>query len=155
MGIAMADPRVFRIDDAPSRPLRWDRGRMFRLADPELGARHVDIHVNELKVDSGPGPYHYHSRSENAYVVLSGVVRAVIDGRVMLLRPGEAAFIPPGTKHAAGNGGQEPCRVLEVYAPPLAPDDFHILDEPVPWDGTAPEGGAAAGSELPQQTDRR
>jgi len=66
-------PFFTSLGTAPRRPLRNDRGESLRLVDEELGgARNVDIHVNYLAPDSGPGPNHYHEQAENAYIVLSG-----------------------------------------------------------------------------------
>ena len=117
----------FNLRDAPSKPLRWDRGTMFKLVDPDVGAENVDLHINVINVDSGPGPYHYHSKSENIYVVLEGTAWAVVEGVKYVLEKDDVVFIPPGMKHAAGNGGNVPCRVIEIYSPPGP--DFHIVDE--------------------------
>lgn len=89
----------------------------------------MDVHLNVINVDSGIGPYHYHERAENVYVVLEGVAEAVVDGQRYLLRQGDVAFVPPRVPHAAGSDGSGPVKVLEIYAP--AGQDFHIIEDPV------------------------
>ena len=64
--------KVMRIEDAPVRVMRWDRGKALRLVDEADGAKNVDVHINLINVDSGPGPTHYHAKAENIYVVLEG-----------------------------------------------------------------------------------
>ena len=66
--------KVMRIEDAPIRLMRWDRGKALRLVDEADGAKNVDVHINLINVDSGPGPTHYHAKAENIYVVLEGNV---------------------------------------------------------------------------------
>jgi mannose-6-phosphate isomerase-like protein (cupin superfamily) len=81
-----------------------------------------------INVDSGPGPYHYHERAENIYIVLEGLVEVMIEGTRHVLRKDDVAFIPPGLRHYAGNAGDTPAKVIEIYAP--AGTDFHIVDDP-------------------------
>lgn len=95
------------------------------------GAKNVDVHINVIKVGSGPGLYHYHARTENVYLVLAGTVEVIVDGERHLLREGDVAFIAPGVPHSAGNGGDAEAEVIEIYAPPRG-DDFHVVDVPVP-----------------------
>ena len=119
--------KVMRIEDAPVKIMSWDRGKTLRLVDEEDGAKNVDVHINLINVDSGPGPTHYHAKAENIYIVLEGTVEATVEGKKVRLGPGEMAFIPPGVRHAAGNGGDTVARVIEIYAP--AGQDFHIVDD--------------------------
>lgn len=118
---------VFNLADAPRHPMRWDRGTQIRLFGEETGARQVDVHINVINVDSGPGPYHFHEHAENVYIVLEGEIEAVVDGQRFTLRKDDVAFIPPGVCHSAGNAGTAPARAIEIYAPVGA--DFHIVDD--------------------------
>ncbi len=63
--------------------------------------------------------------------MLSGVAEVTVEGRRMLLREGDVAFIPPGVPHAAGNGGDVEAEVLEVYSPPRG-QDFHVIADAPP-----------------------
>ena len=127
----MADKAKFhriKITDAPTVPLALGRGIKRKLVDPETGAANMDVHVNELNVDSGSGEIHYHAKAENVYVVLEGMLEVVIEGERHLLGPGEVGFIPPGVVHTAGNAGTHGvCRIIEIYAP--AGQDFHEVAE--------------------------
>jgi mannose-6-phosphate isomerase-like protein (cupin superfamily) len=119
---------VFNLKDAPTRPMRHDRGTQIRLFGEENGARNIDVHINVINVDSGPGPYHFHESAENVYIVLEGEIEAVVEGERHILRKDDVAFIPPGLKHSAGNAGSTPARALEIYAPVGV--DFHIVSDP-------------------------
>lgn len=121
-------PIVCNLAEAPTRPMRNERGTQICLIGPQNGARNADVHINVINVDSGPGPYHYHERAENIYIVLEGTVEVMIEGTRYVLRKDDVAFIPPGLRHTAGNGGDSPARVIEIYAP--AGTDFHIVDDP-------------------------
>jgi mannose-6-phosphate isomerase-like protein (cupin superfamily) len=122
------EARVFNLKDAPVRTMRLDRGVQLRLFGEETGACNVDVHINVLNIDSGTGPYHYHERVENVYIVLEGTFEVVVEGRRYYLRKDDVAFIPPGLRHYAGNAGDIPARAIEIYAP--AGTDFHIVDHP-------------------------
>lgn len=119
---------VFNVNDAPTWTMRWDRGTRIKLFDEENTPGNVDVHLSVLKVDSGPGPYHYHARAENIYIVLEGTFEVVVEGKRYYLRPGDVAYIPPGLRHYAGTSGDTPAKAIEIYVP--AGDDFHIVDPP-------------------------
>jgi len=123
------EPKVLKLhlSEAPTHGMRYDRGTQIELFDPSRGAGNIDFHINVINVDSGPGPYHYHEKSENVYLVLEGTIWAVIDGQKYVLEKDDVAFIPPGVRHCAGNGGDVPARVVEIYAPPGP--DFHIVED--------------------------
>jgi mannose-6-phosphate isomerase-like protein (cupin superfamily) len=129
--------------------MRGDRGTQYRLVGRDDGAAAVDLHLNVLNADSGPGPYHVHDHVENVYVILEGTVSAVVDGQAVTLGPGDIAFIPPGVPHSAGSDGTGLARVLEIYAPAPEAADFRILpnaatDQPVP--GESPTGRGSDGA---------
>lgn len=125
----MSRPKFFktRIDEAPTRRMNLGRGTGIKLVNQETGAQTVDVHINVLNEDSGPGEIHYHAKAENVYVVLEGTLEVVIEGERHLLGPGEVAWIAPGVVHTAGNAGLGGLtRIIEVYAP--AGEDFHVVD---------------------------
>ena len=94
--------KVMRIEDAPVRVMRWDRGKALRLVDEADGAKNVDVHINLINVDSGPGPTHYHAKAENIYVVLEGTVEAIVEGKKIRWVPEKLPLFRPecGTKPA-------------------------------------------------------
>lgn len=122
------------IASAPTRPMQLERGFQRVLVEGG-GAQNVDVHVNVIAVGSAPGPYHYHERSENVYIVLSGVVEVFVEGERRLLKAGDVAFIPPGLPHSARNGGTEVAELIEIYSPPRG-TDFHVVSPAPP----TPEG---------------
>lgn len=124
-----SDPIVFNLSEAPTRPMRFDRGTQIRLFGEDTGAVNVDVHINVINADSGSGPYHYHERAENVYIVLDGQIEAIVEGKRYVLGKDDVAFIPAGLKHSAGATGGAPARAIEIYAP--AGTDFHIVDDPI------------------------
>ena len=117
---------ILNIADARTKAMRFDRGTMVELVGEAEGARNVDVHINVLNVDSGPGPYHFHEHAENVYIVLEGTLGVVVEGERHLLQRDDVAFIPPGVRHSAGNAGDVPARVIEIYAP--VGSDFHFVE---------------------------
>ena len=121
---------VFNLADAPTHAMRYDRGTQYELFSPKNGAVNADVHINVINLDSGRGPYHYHERAENFYIVLDGKVEACVEGVRYFLEKDDVAFIPPGLRHYAGTAEDSPvpARVIEIYAP--AGTDFNIVDDP-------------------------
>jgi quercetin dioxygenase-like cupin family protein len=117
-----------RIEDAPTRPLPMGRGTVYRLVDPDVGSRNVDVHVNVIAPGAGRGEIHFHEKAENVYIVLDGALEVCLEGGERhVLEAGEAGFIPPGVVHTATNARTDaPCRIVEVYAP--AGRDFHEVE---------------------------
>lgn len=115
-----------RLGDAPTDQMRLDRGTVAKLVGLQNGALHVDLHVNVLAPESGPGPYHYHADSDNVYFVLHGEILVVVEGEEFRLGANDVLFIPPGLRHATSNCGDGPARFIEIYAP-SAPD-FHLAE---------------------------
>ena len=129
----MTEASLTSISEAEETVMRLGRGVTKHLVGPGTGARLVDMHINVLNRDSGMGPYHFHQRAENVYLVLEGVVHVVIEGRFYELRKDDVVFIPPGVPHAAGSSGEGKAILLEIYAP--AGKDFHIVsDQPPGWE---------------------
>lgn len=117
---------VIRASTSGRRELRNGRGWMVNIAGPAQGSR-LDIHVNELRSEAGPGPYHLHTNAENFYLVLGGRVVIRLDGVDHTLAPGDAAFVPPHVQHSVSPLDGELVRVLEIYAP--AEPDFIPVEE--------------------------
>lgn len=120
--------KLTSLSDGEERPMNDDKGVVRSLVGPEDGARNIDVHVNIIRAEARPFPYHFHQNAENVYVVLDGVAEAIVDGVRHRLHKGDVAFIPPGVPHAAGSAGAGPVTLLEIYAP--AGRDFHRLEMP-------------------------
>jgi mannose-6-phosphate isomerase-like protein (cupin superfamily) len=131
---------------APTKELRYGRGSVIRLVDAEIGARQVDLHLNTVNPGTAPGPYHLHRQVENVYYVLEGKGCIRIDGVDHIVAPGQAVFIPKGVPHSVHNPGEEPLRLLEIYAP-VDVDFVEVSDPSGP--GTAvesPQSSTAQGT---------
>ena len=71
----------------------------------------------------------YHRIAEEYYFVLAGAGRAVLDGREVVLRPGDFLRLPPGVAHAFLTG-DEPLELLDVHTPGCRPDrDTYFVGE--------------------------
>jgi mannose-6-phosphate isomerase-like protein (cupin superfamily) len=115
------------VSDAPLRMLDRERGISHMLVNQTTGAANVDVHINELKVDSGAGERHFHAKAENVYIVLEGCLEVVVEGERHLLYKDDVGFIPAGIVHTAGNAGTHGlCKMIEIYAP--AGKDFNIVE---------------------------
>ncbi len=104
------------------------RGRIIQLVNQETGSKSVDFHINILRPNTGLGPYHYHSNSDNLYFILEGQAQVLCEGREVVAGPGEAVWIPRGEKHDVVNVGPGELRLIEVKTP--ADSDFIILEHP-------------------------
>ncbi len=121
-------PHITRLDTNTTRPMQLGRGYQRILVEGE-DAKNADVHVNVIKVGSGSGPYHYHDKCENTYIVLEGTIEAIVEGQRFILKKGDVAFIPAGLRHSAGNAGDVEAVAIEIYAPPRG-TDFHTVDDP-------------------------
>jgi mannose-6-phosphate isomerase-like protein (cupin superfamily) len=124
----MASPfYTTKVGQASIRQLDRERGISHMLVNQTTGASNVDVHINELKVDSGPGERHFHANAENVYIVLEGCLEVVVEGERHLLYKDDVGFIPAGIVHTAGNAGTHGvCRMIEIYAP--AGRDFNVVE---------------------------
>lgn len=71
----------------------------------------------QVRVDFGPGasfPRHTHPGVEMAFVI-DGTIEYVVDGKTVLLKPGQSLFIPPGVVHSAKNAGNGNASELATY----------------------------------------
>ena len=125
----MADKKPFfiNINTAPMCDMKLGRGTGIKLVNPEIGSQNLDVHINVINDDSGPGEVHFHRHADNVYIVLEGVLEVVVEGERRLLKKDDVGFIPAGLVHTAGSaGGHGPTRIIEIYAP--AGYDFHEVE---------------------------
>lgn len=79
--------------------------------------------------DAGPPP-HTHPWDE-AYYVVAGEIRFLIDGREQLVRAGDFIYAPGGTPHGFSGASDEPARMLIFDAPAHAESFFREVDREV------------------------
>src|SRR5260221_14476131 len=100
------------------------------MIDEQLGAAHHRMLFIEYQPGAGIG-LHDH-RFEEAYFILSGEVRATIDGQVYDVKPGDAVWTGVGCVHAFANVGTAPVRWIETFSPqPPRENVFRFTAE---WD---------------------
>ncbi len=109
--------RIIRAADAPQREMRLGRGVVTDIVNAGIGTQKVDVHVNRLRADAAPGPYHRHTTSDNVYYVLSGCLTVKLDGVDHELSDGDVAFIPAGVPHSATNASAADVVLIEICAP--------------------------------------
>jgi quercetin dioxygenase-like cupin family protein len=98
------------------------------LIDEKFGARHHRLLFIEYLPGSNIG-LHDHT-FEETYLLLSGEVEAILDGKRYLCRPGDVLWTGVGCVHAFANVGDAPVRWLETFAPqPPAENVFRFMAE--------------------------
>jgi len=87
-----------------------------------------DDDVLVMETTYAPGgaqaPAHFHPSQEERFTVLSGAVRAGIEGEERILREGDELIVPAGTAHDFGGHPDEPARVRWEVRPPLRTWEF-------------------------------
>ncbi|HEY5977615.1 MAG TPA: cupin domain-containing protein [Solirubrobacterales bacterium] len=104
----------------------------------------------ELEVEAtyapagSPPPAHVHPAQAERFEVLSGSVRAVVDGEEQELEEGDELRIAAGQVHQMWNYGGEPARVRWIISPAGRTEEwFCTLDRVL-----GPEGAVAKGEEV-------
>ena len=67
-------------------------------------------------VGSGP-PRHVHHNEDETFVMITGSCKLWIEGKEVLVEPGESVFVPRGTEHTFKVVGDEPSRHLVILTP--------------------------------------
>ena len=105
------------------------------LIDEKFGSRHHRLLFIEYLPGSNIG-LHDHT-FEESYLLLSGEVEAILDGKRYMARPGDVLWTGVGCVHAFSNVGSTPVRWLETFAPqPPAENAFRFKQE---WEQRARE----------------
>ena len=105
------------------------------LVDENFGARHHRLLFIEYLPGSNIG-LHDHT-FEESYLLLSGEVEGILDGKRYLARPGDVLWTGVGCVHSFANVSSEPVRWLETFAPqPPAENAFRFAAE---WEQRARE----------------
>jgi quercetin dioxygenase-like cupin family protein len=87
----------------------------------------------EATVPPGGGPVaHAHTRSSEAFYVLSGELEILDGARTFLARTGDFVFIPRGIRHRFKNTGVHGARLLFMFTPGGEEGVFRLGDDPQP-----------------------
>ena len=95
-------------------------------------------------------PRHIHTNSEEALVVLDGMLDVTLGGQRSAIGPGDAVLAPAGTEHGLVNRSDKPARVLFVF-PILDPDTVlsRVAEAPVGFDSERGLTGYTSPSDRP------
>ena len=108
----------------------------------EFSFPQVGINIAVLEPDEPNCLYHSESQQE-AFLVLSGECRLLVDGEERLLRPWDFFHCPAGTEHVFVGAGDGPCVILMAGA---RTEDEQLL---YPKSELAARYGASAEEETP------
>jgi mannose-6-phosphate isomerase-like protein (cupin superfamily) len=116
--------KIIKPDAAPRRSLEAGRGHSIRLIDAGIGAESLDVHVNVLAPHGPRGRVHRHTRSDNAYIVISGEGLLTVENEQHTIVADDVVFIPAGTRHSLSNVSSDELVICEIYSPAGAAFDF-------------------------------
>jgi len=107
----------------------------FAIAGVDFG--HASLHVGDLYYQPGHGvPHHYHTGgAEETQIMLEGELECWVDGKRVVVYPGDTVTAPPGTGHAFHNRTGSVGRMITAF-PVTPPETIHI-DDPELEDATS------------------
>jgi uncharacterized cupin superfamily protein len=88
-------------------------GSVCTFESPEHWFRQLAINLHVLRPDEPNGLYHSENQQE-AFLVLSGECRLLVEGEERLLQPWDFFHSPAGTEHIFVGAGEGPCVILMV-----------------------------------------
>lgn len=118
----MSEGRLVFVEEVDVETQVFDWGRLSWLSEPRVTAAER-FSAGLVSLEPGKGhERHNHPGVEEILYVLSGTGEQTVDiGGESLRRevsPGALIHIPPDVYHSTVNTGQEPMRLLAIYAPP-------------------------------------
>ncbi len=126
--------------DVIESPLIGERA-VFRKTAADTGGALLQLEVFQRVGAKGPVE-HYHTRQEERFEVMSGVMCALVGGREVRLGPGESMVIPAGTPHRWWNGGHEELHIVAEMRPALQAERFFETIFGLARDGKTDADGA-------------
>jgi oxalate decarboxylase/phosphoglucose isomerase-like protein (cupin superfamily) len=123
--------RVF-VEEADVETQVFDWGKLAWLSEPRVTAA-KKFSAGVVALEAGKGhERHNHPGCEEILYVLSGRGRQVVEpasGKVEReIGPGVLVHIPPDVYHSTVNTGEEPMRILAIYAPPGPEAELRGMD---------------------------
>jgi len=85
----------------------------------------------------GPPP-HRHLAEDELFYVFDGSVSFTMGDETRVIRPGESAFVPRGTKHTYVNESEKDARMIAVYTPAGMEGWFREVCTPADESGSPP-----------------
>jgi uncharacterized cupin superfamily protein len=120
-GLAPADDGWFVVNVRDAQWLSSEKGEKrpsgseCDFEGPASGERELGVRLHVLEPGEPNGLYHSESEQE-AFLVLSGECRLLVEGEERLLRPWDFFHSPAGTEHIFLGAGDGPCAILMVGA---------------------------------------
>jgi uncharacterized cupin superfamily protein len=143
-GLAPASPGWFVVNvrDAAWRTHRGVFGSACRFESRDVPFEQLGINIRVLEPGQSNCLYHRENLQE-AYLVLAGECRLLVDGEERPMQPWDFAHLPPGTDHVMVGAGDGPSIVLMVGARSDAEELLYPVSE------LAARYGASAEEETP------
>jgi mannose-6-phosphate isomerase-like protein (cupin superfamily) len=86
---------------------------------------------NVIPAKAGP-PLHVHQREDEMWIISEGNFRFKADGEILNAPLGSFVFVPRGTAHCFQNIGDQPAKILVMFAPSGMERFFEQLAERLP-----------------------
>ncbi len=104
-----------------------DGSTVREIAQTDSGARNQSL--AQASVDPGSETLeHLHRQSEEIYLFVSGTGRMRLGDELFEVRAGQAAVIPPGTRHKLWSTGPDPLVLYCCCSPPYSDEDTRRLE---------------------------
>ena len=118
----MPEGKLVFVEEADVETQVFDWGRLRWVSEPRVTAAER-FSAGVVSLEPGKGHQrHNHPGVEEILYVLSGTGDQTVEVDDQILKrevgPGVLIHIPPDVCHATVNTGQEPMRLLAIYAPP-------------------------------------
>jgi oxalate decarboxylase/phosphoglucose isomerase-like protein (cupin superfamily) len=118
----MPEGKLVFVEERDVETQVFDWGRLRWVSEPRVTAAER-FSAGVVSLEPGKGhERHNHPGVEEILYVLSGTGEQTVEVDDQILkrevRPGVLIHIPPDVYHATVNTGQEPMRLLAIYAPP-------------------------------------
>ena len=118
----MPEGKLVFVEEADVETQVFDWGRLRWVSEPRVTAAER-LSAGVVSLEPGKGhERHNHPGVEEILYVLSGIGDQTVEVDDQILKravgPGVLIHIPPDVYHATVNTGQEPMRLLAIYAPP-------------------------------------
>ena len=115
-GLVPAGDGWFVLNARDARWLTWrTRGSLCSFESPEFEFPQLGVGLHVLEPGQPTGLYHAESQQE-AFLVLSGECRLLVEGTERLLQEWDFFHSPAGTEHIFVGAGPGPCAILMVGA---------------------------------------
>jgi mannose-6-phosphate isomerase-like protein (cupin superfamily) len=106
------------VEDLPVVDLPAERKRRIYLANKALAAGSERGHAMIVRYTGETlTKQHHHPNAESLFVILSGRVKFLVDGRERVVGRGEAAFFPIDDRHGLRSADGNPLHFLELHVP--------------------------------------